>query len=225
MPQAINEGMFVILFISGPLVILAAALGLAVGIVQAATQIQEQTLGSAIKVIGIFIALIAFGFFMFAYMRKYTSQTISRAFKLIPSLGKYVKARDNFLEHKTEKIAKPEIVEDKIENPEPAKINSQKALGQTEEKAPNIQGPTKAQESRKIPPPKSQIKEKDNNLKSQNLNPPNSSNKEASIDQNKNPPPTEPINKPIPSKQINSNNDSLGDALSKLKNSISEPVH
>ena len=49
MPQAIREGIFTIIFISGPLVVLAAVLGLSVGVVQAATQIQEQTLASAVK--------------------------------------------------------------------------------------------------------------------------------------------------------------------------------
>ncbi len=97
MPEAIREGIFTILFISGPLVILAAGLGLAVGILQAATQVQEQTLGSAVKVIGLLLALIVFGFYMFQYVSKYTAQALSKAFQLIPSLGSYVLPRDNFL--------------------------------------------------------------------------------------------------------------------------------
>lgn len=97
MPEAIREGIFTILFISGPLVILAAGLGLAVGILQAATQVQEQTLGSAVKVIGLLIALIVFGFYMFQYVSKYTAQALQRAFQLVPSLGSYVLPRDNFL--------------------------------------------------------------------------------------------------------------------------------
>ena len=98
MPQAIREGIFTILFISGPLVVLAAALGLAVGILQAATQVQEQTLGSAVKVIGLFIALIIFGFYMFQYMSKYTTDSINKAFKLVPTLTAKVLPRRNFLE-------------------------------------------------------------------------------------------------------------------------------
>lgn len=97
MPEAIREGIFTILFISGPLVILAAGLGLAVGILQAATQVQEQTLGSAVKVIGLLLALIVFGFYMFQYVSKYTAQALSKAFQLVPSLGSYVLPRDNFL--------------------------------------------------------------------------------------------------------------------------------
>ncbi len=98
MPQAIREGIFTILFISGPLVVLAAALGLAVGVLQAATQVQEQTLGSAVKVIGLFIALIIFGFYMFQYMSRYATDSINKAFKLVPTLTAKVLPRRNFLE-------------------------------------------------------------------------------------------------------------------------------
>ena len=104
MPQAIREGIFTIIFISGPLVVLAAVLGLSVGIIQAATQIQEQTLGSAVKIIGLFLALIVFGFYMFQYLRQYTIQNMERAFKLVPSLGNYVKPRQNFLSVKEDDI-------------------------------------------------------------------------------------------------------------------------
>ena len=100
MPQAIREGIFTIIFISGPLVILAATLGLSVGIIQAATQIQEQTLASAVKIIGLFMALIIFGFYMFQYLKQYATDNLNKAFTLVPSLGTYVKPRDNFLSHK-----------------------------------------------------------------------------------------------------------------------------
>ena len=97
MPQAIREGIFTIVFISGPLVVLAAVLGLSVGVVQAATQIQEQTLASAVKIIGLFLALIVFGFYMFQYLKQYATENISKAFSLVPRLGRYVKPRKNFL--------------------------------------------------------------------------------------------------------------------------------
>lgn len=102
MPQAIREGIFTIIFISGPLVVLAAVLGLSVGIVQAATQIQEQTLASAVKIIGLFLALIVFGFYMFQYLRQYTAQNLEKAFRLVPTLGTYAKPRQNFLSIKEE---------------------------------------------------------------------------------------------------------------------------
>lgn len=86
MPNAIRDGILAVLFVSGPIVILAAVLGLAVGILQAATQIQEQTLGSAIKIVGVFMALIIGGVWMFSYLNKFASTNFNRAFKLIPTL-------------------------------------------------------------------------------------------------------------------------------------------
>ncbi|MDD9899100.1 MAG: flagellar biosynthetic protein FliQ [Candidatus Melainabacteria bacterium] len=107
MPQAIREGIFTILFISGPLVVLAAGLGLTIGVIQAATQVQEQTLGSAVKIIGLFLALIIFGFYMFQYMSNYDSQTLERAFKLVPTLGTKAMPRRNFLDVPNGEVEEP----------------------------------------------------------------------------------------------------------------------
>jgi len=86
MPQAIREGILTVIFISGPLVLLAASIGLTIGVIQAATQVQEQTLGSAAKILGIFLALIIFGFYIFQYLKNYAEQNISKAFTLVPTL-------------------------------------------------------------------------------------------------------------------------------------------
>lgn len=86
MPHAIREGILTVLLISGPLVVLAAGLGLTIGVLQAATQIQEQTLGSAVKILGIFLALIIFGIFIFQYMQEYSKAALNKAFRLVPTL-------------------------------------------------------------------------------------------------------------------------------------------
>ena len=164
MPQAIREGIFTIIFISGPLVVLAAVLGLSVGIVQAATQIQEQTLASAVKIIGLFLALIVFGFYMFQYLRQYTIQNLEKAFRLVPRLGVYVKPRKNFMTIKEDGataqqgVAVPGVGEmpsagstagslvDDLNQPETRNVNvGQKAdslgapKGQLKEEDPNVQ--------------------------------------------------------------------------------------
>ena len=87
MPQAIRDGIIVILIISGPLVLAAAAIGLIIGILQAATQIQEQTIGSALKIIGLFLLIILTGYWMFQYLNNYTARTISTAFTFVPRQG------------------------------------------------------------------------------------------------------------------------------------------
>ncbi len=84
MPMAVRDGIIVVLIISGPLVLAAAFIGLVVGILQAATQVQEQTIGSALKIIGVFGLMIATGFWMFQYLNQYTSRTLSTAFTFVP---------------------------------------------------------------------------------------------------------------------------------------------
>ena len=84
MPEAIRDGILVVLIISGPLVLAAAIIGLVVGILQAATQVQEQTIGTAVKIIGIFALMVVSGFWMFQYLNQYMTKTITTAFTFVP---------------------------------------------------------------------------------------------------------------------------------------------
>ena len=127
-PEIIREGMLTAMFISGPLVVLAAALGLIVGILQAATQVQEQTLGSAVKILGIFLALIVGGFYMFSYLKKYTERNIVRAFQLIPTLEPHPMPRKNYFTPVNKKGSKlsglPETLDMKKPKAAPPKVPS-----------------------------------------------------------------------------------------------------
>ena len=97
MPEAIRDGIIVILIISGPIVLAAALIGLVIGVLQAATQVQEQTIGSAIKIIGIFALIIFAGFWMYQYLSQYTSRTFSTAFRVVPRQTQKVVPSDAFL--------------------------------------------------------------------------------------------------------------------------------
>lgn len=96
MPQAVRDGIVVVLLISGPLVLTAAFIGLAIGVLQAATQVQEQTIGSALKIIGVFALIIFAGFWMYQYLSNYTSRTLSSAFTFIPKQTQKVVPPDAF---------------------------------------------------------------------------------------------------------------------------------
>lgn len=96
MPTAIRDGVIVILVISGPLVLAAAFIGLAIGILQAATQVQEQTIGSALKIIGVFAMIIFAGFWMYQYLRNYTFRTLTSAFTFIPQQTQKAVPKDAF---------------------------------------------------------------------------------------------------------------------------------
>ncbi|MFM7458672.1 MAG: flagellar biosynthetic protein FliQ, partial [bacterium] len=127
-PEIIREGMLTAIFISGPLVVLAAALGLIVGILQAATQVQEQTLGSAVKILGVFLALIVGGFYIFSYLKKYTEKNIVRAFQLIPTLEPHPMPRRNYFTPVNKKDSKlaglPETLDMKKPKAAPPKAPS-----------------------------------------------------------------------------------------------------
>ncbi|OGI08902.1 MAG: hypothetical protein A3I68_03425 [Candidatus Melainabacteria bacterium RIFCSPLOWO2_02_FULL_35_15] len=98
MPQAVRDGIIVVLIISGPLVLAAAFIGLLIGILQAATQVQEQTIGSALKIIGVFTLIIFAGFWMYQYLNQYTLRTFTTAFTVVP--------------HRTQKVIPPGAKED-----------------------------------------------------------------------------------------------------------------
>ena len=98
MPEAIRDGIIVVLIISGPLVLAAAFIGLMIGILQAATQVQEQTIGSALKIIGVFALIIFAGFWMYQYLNQYTLRTFTTAFTVVP--------------HRTQKVIPADAKED-----------------------------------------------------------------------------------------------------------------
>ncbi len=94
MPQAIREGIMVVLIISGPLVVAAAVIGLVVGILQAATQVQEQTIGTAVKIIALFGLIMLSSFWMFQYLNQYMARTLNTAFTFVPHRSQKVISGD-----------------------------------------------------------------------------------------------------------------------------------
>ncbi|MDR1534548.1 MAG: type III secretion system export apparatus subunit SctS [Planctomycetota bacterium] len=55
--QIAKEAMLLVLILSLPPIVVAAALGVAVSLLQAITQVQEQTLSFAIKLLGVVLTL------------------------------------------------------------------------------------------------------------------------------------------------------------------------
>ncbi len=56
-----KEALYLTLIVSAPAVLAALLIGLAISILQATTQIQEQSLTFVPKLVGVFVALIVFG--------------------------------------------------------------------------------------------------------------------------------------------------------------------
>lgn len=59
--EFMSKGFVVMLMISMPCVLVAAGIGLVIGILQAVTQVQEQTIAAAPKILLVFLVIIIFG--------------------------------------------------------------------------------------------------------------------------------------------------------------------
>ncbi|GIO26165.1 flagellar biosynthesis protein FliQ [Ornithinibacillus bavariensis] len=67
-----EKGIYTVLLVTGPLLILALAVGLLVSIFQATTQIQEQTLAFIPKIVAVLVGLVVFGPWMLTNMVEFT---------------------------------------------------------------------------------------------------------------------------------------------------------
>ncbi len=74
----LREGMIVTLKIGGPPLLAALVIGLVMSLVQAVTQINEQTLTFLPKVVGIGLTLAVLGTFMTASLSAYTHTLFDR---------------------------------------------------------------------------------------------------------------------------------------------------
>ncbi|MDE1548270.1 flagellar biosynthesis protein FliQ [Jeotgalibaca caeni] len=80
--DVLREAFMTILTVSAPVLLIALVVGLIISIIQAATQIQEQTLSFVPKVLAVIGSLIIFGNFMLNAIIAYTE----KIFEIIASL-------------------------------------------------------------------------------------------------------------------------------------------
>ncbi len=78
-----EKGIYTILLVSGPLLILALAVGLLVSIFQATTQIQEQTLAFIPKIVAVLVGLIFLGPWMLTRMVAFTAEVFQNLNKFV----------------------------------------------------------------------------------------------------------------------------------------------
>jgi flagellar biosynthetic protein FliQ len=82
--EHLGKGLWLSLMLSMPAVLLAAGLGLIIGILQAVTQVQEQTIAAAPKIIGVFLLIILGGGLMMNMLTDYVREAVFIAFNEIP---------------------------------------------------------------------------------------------------------------------------------------------
>lgn len=68
-----QNGVYTILIVAGPLLLVALAVGLAVSIFQATTQIQEQTLAFIPKIVAVLVCLVVMGPWILSKLLSYAS--------------------------------------------------------------------------------------------------------------------------------------------------------
>lgn len=83
----LGRGLMLSLLLSLPVVLVAAVVGLVVGILQAVTQVQEQTIAAAPKILAVFLALMIGGGLMMSSLEDYLRETFQVAFNEVPQEG------------------------------------------------------------------------------------------------------------------------------------------
>ena len=78
-----ERAIYIVLIVSGPLLLVALALGLLVSIFQATTSIQEQTLAFVPKIVGVLVALILFGPWMLSFLTDYLHDILNNLIRYI----------------------------------------------------------------------------------------------------------------------------------------------
>ncbi len=78
-----EQAIWIVLIVSGPLLLIALIVGLLVSIFQATTSIQEQTLAFVPKIVAVLVGIIFFGPWMI-------SQITSYVYNILNNLDRYI---------------------------------------------------------------------------------------------------------------------------------------
>ncbi len=81
--DVVREGVYTLLITAAPALILALGVGLLIGIFQAVTSINEQTLTMVPKILVVFLTLVFFGGWMLENLIDYFTQIFNYYFALI----------------------------------------------------------------------------------------------------------------------------------------------
>lgn len=96
MVEYLAKGFMVMLSVSMPCVLMAALVGLIVGILQAVTSVQEQTIAAAPKIVLVFLTIVALGGYFIKVLTNYFFEGSHLAFEIIPKQETYVLPNDYY---------------------------------------------------------------------------------------------------------------------------------
>ena len=90
------KGLITMLMIAMPCVLTAAGVGLVVGILQAVTQVQEQTIAAAPKIFSVFLVIIIMGTTYLQMLTNVFNEGANIAFEVIPASADFVLPHDYY---------------------------------------------------------------------------------------------------------------------------------
>ena len=90
------KGFMTMLSISMPCVLTAAAIGLVVGLIQAVTQVQEQTIAAAPKIFAVFLVIVIGGMGFIKLLTNLFNEGMGLAFNVVPHNASYALASDYY---------------------------------------------------------------------------------------------------------------------------------
>lgn len=94
--EYLAKGFITMLSVSLPCVLVAASVGLVVGILQAVTQVQEQTIAAAPKIISVFLTIIILGMLYIKILTEYFREGTNLAFNVVTRSANYVLPEDYY---------------------------------------------------------------------------------------------------------------------------------
>ena len=94
--EYIGKGFMLMLAISMPCVLMAATVGLVVGILQAVTQVQEQTIAAAPKIVIVFLTIVILGGYFIKILTNFIFEGVNVAFNIVPKNESYVLPADYY---------------------------------------------------------------------------------------------------------------------------------
>ena len=94
--EYLAKGFMVMLSISLPCVLMAALVGLVVGILQAVTSVQEQTIAAAPKIVIVFLTIVLLGGYFIKILTNFVFEGIHLAFQIVPKQESFVLPVDYF---------------------------------------------------------------------------------------------------------------------------------
>lgn len=96
--EFLAKGFMTMLSISLPCVLVAASIGLVVGILQAVTQVQEQTIAAAPKILAVFLTIVILGMWYVKLLSDYVIEGMQIAFNVVPKADNFV-LDSNYYKH------------------------------------------------------------------------------------------------------------------------------